>query len=58
VFDTVDLTLADWVLATLIASTVLVFDEIRKLTERLVRRRLSQMRADRGRAVRAPSSLL
>jgi Ca2+-transporting ATPase len=41
VFDTVDLTLTDWVLATLIASTVLVFDEIRKLAERIVRRRLS-----------------
>jgi Ca2+-transporting ATPase len=39
VFDTVDLTLADWVLAMLIASTVLVFDEIRKLAERIVRRR-------------------
>jgi Ca2+-transporting ATPase len=41
VFDTVDLTLADWILATLIASTVLVFDEVRKLAERIVRRRLS-----------------
>jgi Ca2+-transporting ATPase len=40
VFDTVDLTHADWVLATVIASTVLVFDEIRKLAERTVRRRL------------------
>jgi len=40
VFDTVDLTLADWLLATLIASTVLVFDEIRKLAERIVRGRL------------------
>jgi P-type Ca2+ transporter type 2C len=41
VFDTVDLTLADWILATLIASTVLLFDEIRKLAERIVRRRLA-----------------
>jgi P-type Ca2+ transporter type 2C len=41
VFDTVDLALTDWVLATLIASTVLLFDEIRKLAERIVRRRLS-----------------
>jgi P-type Ca2+ transporter type 2C len=58
VFDTVDLTLVDWALATLIASSVLFFDEIRKMTERIVRRRLSQMRVGRGRAVRAPSSLL
>jgi Ca2+-transporting ATPase len=41
VFDTVDLTLADWALATLIASTVLVFDEVRKLAERVVRGRLA-----------------
>jgi P-type Ca2+ transporter type 2C len=41
VFDTVDLTLADWVLATLIASSVLLFDEIRKMTERIIRRRLA-----------------
>jgi len=41
VFDTVDLTLADWALATLIASTVLVFDEVRKLAERIVLRRFS-----------------
>ena len=41
VFDTVDLTPVDWALATLIAATVLVFDEIRKLAERIVRRRLS-----------------
>jgi Ca2+-transporting ATPase len=39
VFDTVDLTLADWALAALIASSVLLFDEIRKLAERIVRRR-------------------
>jgi Ca2+-transporting ATPase len=39
VFDTVDLALADWVLATLIASSVLLFDEVRKLIERIVRRR-------------------
>jgi Ca2+-transporting ATPase len=38
VFDTVDLTLADWLLATLIASSVLLFDEVRKLAERIVRR--------------------
>jgi len=37
VFDTVDLTLADWALAILIASSVLLFDEIRKLAERIVR---------------------
>jgi Ca2+-transporting ATPase len=36
VFDTVDLTLADWALATLIASSVLLFDEVRKLAERVV----------------------
>ena len=41
VFDTVDLTLADWALATLIASSVLLFDEIRKLAERIVRSRLA-----------------
>ena len=39
VFDTVDLTPADWALATLIASSVLLFDEIRKLAERIVRSR-------------------
>jgi len=41
VFDTVDLTLADWALATLIASSVLLFDEIRKLAERILRSRFS-----------------
>jgi Ca2+-transporting ATPase len=41
VFDTVDLTLADWALATLIASSVLLFDEIRKLAGRIMRRRLA-----------------
>jgi Ca2+-transporting ATPase len=37
VFDTVDLTLADWALAALIASSVLLFDEIRKLAGRILR---------------------
>jgi Ca2+-transporting ATPase len=41
VFDTVDLTLADWALATLIASSVLLFDEIRKLAGRIVRSRFA-----------------
>ena len=39
VFDTVDLAPADWALATLIASSVLLFDEVRKLAERIVRSR-------------------
>ena len=48
VFDTVDLTPADWALATLIASSVLLFDEIRKLAERIVRSRfLVQPRSGR-----------
>jgi P-type Ca2+ transporter type 2C len=48
VFDTVDLTPADWALATLIASSVLLFDEIRKLAERIVRGRfLVQPRSGR-----------
>ena len=38
VFDTVDLALADWVLAALIASTVLLFDEIRKLAGWILRK--------------------
>jgi Ca2+-transporting ATPase len=37
VFVTVDLTLADWALAALIASSVLLFDEIRKLAGRILR---------------------
>jgi Ca2+-transporting ATPase len=37
VFDTVDLEPADWALATLVASSVLLFDEIRKLAGRIVR---------------------
>jgi Ca2+-transporting ATPase len=37
VFDTVDLTVTDWALATLIASSVLLFDEIRKLAGRILR---------------------
>jgi Ca2+-transporting ATPase len=37
VFDTVDLTVADWALATLVASSVLLFDEIRKLAGRILR---------------------
>ena len=37
VFDTVDLTLADWALAALIASSVLLFDEMRKLAGRILR---------------------
>jgi Ca2+-transporting ATPase len=48
VFDTVDLSLADWALATLIASSVLLFDEVRKLAERIVLSRLSA-RHRRGR---------
>jgi Ca2+-transporting ATPase len=48
VFDTVDLAPADWALATLIASSVLLFDEIRKLAERIVRSRfLVQPRSGR-----------
>jgi Ca2+-transporting ATPase len=39
VFDTVDLTLTDWALAALIASSVLLFDETRKLAERILRSR-------------------
>jgi Ca2+-transporting ATPase len=38
VFDTVDLALADWALAALIASSVLLFDEMRKLAGRILRR--------------------
>ena len=38
VFDTVDLALADWALATLVASSVLLLDEGRKLTLALARR--------------------
>jgi Ca2+-transporting ATPase len=41
VFDTVDLAPADWALATLIASSVLLFDEVRKLAERIVLARLA-----------------
>jgi len=37
IFHTVDLSLADWGLATLVASSVLVFDEARKLVIRLAR---------------------
>ena len=37
VFDTVDLTVTDWALATLVASSVLIFDEIRKLAGRILR---------------------
>jgi Ca2+-transporting ATPase len=40
-FDTVDLAIADWALAMLIASSVLLFDEVRKLAERIVRARLA-----------------
>jgi Ca2+-transporting ATPase len=39
VFDTVDLAVADWALAALIASSVLLFDEIRKWTEGILRSR-------------------
>jgi Ca2+-transporting ATPase len=42
VFDTVDLTIADWAVAALIASSVLLFDETRKLAGRVLRRRLHQ----------------
>jgi Ca2+-transporting ATPase len=38
IFHTVDLSLADWGLATLTASSVLMFDEVRKLLLGLVRR--------------------
>ncbi len=41
VFDTVDLTLADWALAMLVASSVLLFDETRKLAGRILRNRLT-----------------
>jgi Ca2+-transporting ATPase len=37
VFDTVDLTVTDWTLAALIASSVLLFDEMRKLAGRILR---------------------
>jgi len=37
VFDTVDLAVADWALATLVASSVLLFDETRKLAARTLR---------------------
>jgi Ca2+-transporting ATPase len=37
IFHTVDLSLIDWGLATLVASSVLVFDEVRKLVIRLAR---------------------
>jgi Ca2+-transporting ATPase len=40
VFDTVDLAVADWALAVLTASTVLLFDEVRKLLERILCSRL------------------
>jgi len=36
IFDTVDLSLADWLLATAIASSVLVLEELRKLGLRLI----------------------
>jgi Ca2+-transporting ATPase len=39
VFDTVDLKLTDWALAALIASSVLLFDETRKLAGRILRGR-------------------
>ena len=38
VFDTVDLSLADWALAAGIASTVLLLDEARKLAARIIAR--------------------
>ena len=38
IFNTVDLSLADWGLATMVAASVLVFDELRKLGVRLVYR--------------------
>jgi Ca2+-transporting ATPase len=38
IFHTTDLKLVDWGWATLVASTVLVFDEVRKLATRLVTR--------------------
>jgi P-type Ca2+ transporter type 2C len=41
VFGTVDLTVADWALAALVASSVLLFDEIRKWTEGILRNRFS-----------------
>ena len=47
VFDTTDLTLADWALATAVASSVLLIDESRKAALRLWRR--SAPRPDRGR---------
>jgi len=37
IFDTTDLTLADWGLATAVASSVLLLDEARKLGQRLLR---------------------
>ena len=39
IFNTTDLTLADWLLATAVASSVLLLDEGRKLAARLVRRK-------------------
>ncbi len=47
VFDTTDLTLADWALATAVASSVLLIDEARKLVLRLLRR--DRQRGDRRR---------
>jgi len=38
VFHTTDLKLVDWGWAALVASSVLVFDEVRKLATRLVTR--------------------
>ena len=38
IFHTTDLALADWGLAALVASSVLVLDEVRKLATRLVSR--------------------
>ncbi|MCW8193733.1 calcium-translocating P-type ATPase, PMCA-type [Proteobacteria bacterium 005FR1] len=35
IFNTTDLTLGDWLLVTLVASTVLLFDEVRKLIWRI-----------------------
>lgn len=36
IFDTVDLTLAEWGIATLVASSTLLFEEVRKLAVRLI----------------------
>jgi Ca2+-transporting ATPase len=36
IFDTVDLTLTEWGIATLVASSTLLFEEVRKLAVRLI----------------------